>query len=95
MPFAYLGADSDYTGSPSYSISTFTELCKLCVIMNGILNKVYAEKSSNRRPEDMLKTLESLDADLSTWHQALPIQLRFDPLKSDAKVPPPHVMSLM
>ena len=63
--------------------------------MNGILNKVYAEKSSNRRPEDMLKTLEALDADLGTYHQALPQHLRFDPRNSAARVPPPHVMSLM
>lgn len=63
--------------------------------MNGILNKVYAEKSSNRKPEDMLKTLEVLDTDLGIWHQALPSHLKFDPRNSGAKVPPPHVMSLM
>jgi hypothetical protein len=42
MPFAYSGTRG-YPGSPAYSILTFTELCKLSVIMNDILNNVYSE----------------------------------------------------
>jgi hypothetical protein len=38
-PFAY-SETQRYPGSPAYSVSTFTELCKLSVIMNAILNNV-------------------------------------------------------
>jgi hypothetical protein len=59
MPFAYSGT-RDYRGSPAYSISTFTELCKLSVIMNDILNNVYAEKSVKRGPERLAEGLKKI-----------------------------------
>ncbi|KAF7590606.1 hypothetical protein BBP40_002643 [Aspergillus hancockii] len=48
-PFAYSGKlNSRYPGSPAYSMSTFADLCKLSMVLNGILNKVYSEKSAKR-----------------------------------------------
>lgn len=93
QPFAYSDVES-YPGSPAYSVSTFTQLCKLSLILNGILNKVYSERSSARSPEELLATLESLDLQLKSWHDAIPDHLRFNPSTSQA-TPPPHVVSLL
>lgn len=92
-PFAYTNVQS-YPGSPAYSVSTFTELCKLSLILNGILNKVYSERSSNRSPEELLRTLRDLDAKLDGWHKALPDSLRFGTSVTEV-APPPHVLSLL
>ncbi|KAJ5115378.1 hypothetical protein NUU61_001137 [Penicillium alfredii] len=91
QPFAYSDVQS-YPGSPAYSVSTFTELCKLSLVLNGILNKVYSERSSNRSPQDLIATLNTLDLQIKSWHDALPDHLRFDPAQT---TPPPHVVSLL
>lgn len=93
MPFAYSGT-RDYPGSPAYSVSTFNELCKLSVIMNDILNKIYAEKSVKSGPQRLAEDLTSLHADLEKWEGELPLHLRFDVIESTGIVPPPHVLSL-
>jgi hypothetical protein len=93
MPFAYSGT-RDYPGSPAYSVSTFTELCKLSVIMNNILNNIYAEKSVRREPQQLAEDLKNRHGDLEKWEAALPLHLRFDVVESTGIVPPPHVLSL-
>ncbi|KAG4443078.1 hypothetical protein IFR05_001404 [Cadophora sp. M221] len=93
QPFAYPETQR-YHGSPAYSISTFTELCKLSVIMNAILTNVYGVKSAKRAPEQLAEDLERMHLDLEKWRDALPEHLVFDPLARDAAVPPPHVLSL-
>ena len=93
-PFAY-SAPQTYPGSPAYSVSTFTELCKLCIIMNGILNKVYSERGSNQESGKLSQVQQSLHTDLENWYQALPAHLSFDPTNSLATIPPPHVLSLL
>lgn len=92
-PFAYSETQS-YPGSPAYSVSTFTELCKLSVIMNAILNNVYGVKSAKRAPEKLAEDLERMHADLENWQAALPEHLVFDPSIFGGPVPPPHVLSL-
>lgn len=92
-PFAYTNVQS-YPGSPAHSVSTFTELCKLSLILNGILNKVYSERSSNRSPEELLTTLRGLDAKLDGWYKVLPDSLRFGNNVAEV-TPPPHVLSLL
>ena len=93
QPFAYTDVQS-YPGSPAYSVSTFTELCKLSLILNGILNKVYSERSSNRSPQELLTTLKSLDTELNGWYETLPDYLRFGNAATEI-TPPPHVLSLL
>jgi hypothetical protein len=92
-PQAFPGTQ-DYPGSPTYSVSTFTELCKLSVIMNDILNKVYAEKTTRRAPERLADDLKSLHSDLEKWESALPPHLRFESIGGSGIVSPPHVFSL-
>lgn len=93
QPFAYSDVKS-YAGSPAYSVSTFTELCKLSLILNGILNKVYSERSSNRSSEELVTTLNGLDSQLKDWDKSLPTFLRFGHGESKT-TPPPHVISLL
>lgn len=93
QPFAYSDVQS-YPGSPAYSVSTFTELCKLSLILNGILNKVYSERSSNRSPQELMATLASLDTQLQSWQHGLPDHLQFSN-SAIQTTPPPHVLSLL
>jgi len=95
-PFAYPGTpDSAFTGSPAYSVSTFTALCKLSVIMSDILSCIYAERSFDQDPSELSKTLESLHSRLGQWKEQLPPHLNFDTSQPLAPMPPPNVMSLM
>ena len=93
QPFAYSDTQS-YSGSPGYSVSTFVQLCKLSLVLNEILNKVYSERSSNRSPHDLIASLNTLDGQLKEWYDALPDHLRFN-AHATRVVPPPHVLSLL
>ncbi|KAI6794416.1 hypothetical protein KC360_g7708 [Hortaea werneckii] len=95
LPFAYTSTPS-YTGSPAYSVSTFTELCKLCIILNSVLDKVYREKASDEQPSRLVDDLHSLESELETWSNSLPPHLVFNAQQSEptSTTPPPHVLSL-
>lgn len=93
-PFAY-SATQSHPGSPAYSVSTFTELCKLSLVMNRILNKVYGVRSSKRTPTELAEDLKSLHANLSQWWSDLPSHLTYDPSDTSHPIPPPHVLSLL
>ncbi|GAB1732690.1 hypothetical protein NU195Hw_Modified_428t1 [Hortaea werneckii] len=95
LPFAYTSTPS-YTGSPAYSVSTFTELCKLCIILNSVLDKVYREKASDEQPSGLVEDLHSLESELETWSNNLPPHLVFNAQHSEptSTTPPPHVLSL-
>ncbi|CAG9952080.1 unnamed protein product [Clonostachys rosea f. rosea IK726] len=93
-PFAYPSQSSSYRGSPAYSVSTFTALCKLSVTMSNILSSIYAERSFNKSEDDLLKMREELNLELTIWKQSLPHHLAFDFSGVDGDIPPPHVFSL-
>ncbi|CAK7229465.1 hypothetical protein SEUCBS140593_007255 [Sporothrix eucalyptigena] len=100
QPFAYYtyagtNLARDYPGSPAYSVSCFTQLCRLSLIMNGILNAVYAERSVKKKPEALAEDLQRLHTDLVTWKSELPAHLNFDPNSKTQTTPPPHVLSLL
>lgn len=95
LPFAYNDSAPSYPGSPAYSVSTFTELCKLSVIMNKILNKMYSAKGIEKQARDLVKYQKALNSDLETWRQQLPDHLEFDPSVTVSTSPPPHVLSLL
>lgn len=92
-PFAYTN-NKAYAGSPAYGVSTFTELCKLSIILNEILNKVYSERSATAAPEEVIEKLNYLHSELVAWYSALPPHLKFEPGRGPS-VPPPHVLSLL
>ncbi|KAK2729555.1 fungal specific transcription factor domain-containing protein [Colletotrichum kahawae] len=92
-PFAYSAQNNNYPGSPAYSVSTFTHLCRLSVVMSDILSCIYTERAFDKSPQELSTMLENLSSKLAAWKDALPAHLIFDP-KSNARVPPPHVLSL-
>lgn len=95
-PFAYdPHVREDYPGSPAYSVSTFTGLCQLSVVMNSILNNIYAEASFDKSADELSELQKNFDARLGKWYEQLPQHLKIGPAEIPAVIPPPHVLSLM
>ncbi len=94
-PFAYTNGTS-YAGSPSYSVSTFRELCKLCIILHDVLDRMYGEGTERRSTETMIQDLESLETRVHGWKKSLPDHLILDECIAGISdnLPPPHVFSL-
>lgn len=94
-PFAYASGPS-YPGSPSYSVSTFGQLCKLCMILQQILDRTYCEREQKRNTQDLVQDLEYVEKQLQDWMAELPEHLRIDTNSDSAtqQLPPPHVFSL-
>ncbi|KAG9656105.1 hypothetical protein KCU64_g6096, partial [Aureobasidium melanogenum] len=94
-PFAYASGPS-YPGSPSYSVSTFQQLCKLCMILQQILDKTYCEREQKRSTQGLVQDLQDIEKQLQHWMTELPEHLRID-INNDGgnqQLPPPHVFSL-
>lgn len=95
QPFAYSTTTTDYPGSPAYSISTFTSLCKLSIILSDILSCIYTERTSDQTPAELSKMLDKLQRKLCEWQSSLPPHLQPDAAQTQSlNVPPPHVLSL-
>ena len=92
-PFAYNTQSKNYPGSPAYSVSTFTSMCRLSVTMSDILSCMYTERTSNQSAAELTEMLDNLNSKLAAWKDALPAHLVFDPNKSTQN-PPPHVINL-
>ncbi|KAL0942781.1 C6 transcription factor (fungal specific transcription factor) [Colletotrichum truncatum] len=92
-PFAYSAQNNNYPGSPAYSVSTFTYLCRLSVVMSDILSCIYTERAFDKSPQELLTMLQNLSSKLAAWKDDLPTHLMFDH-KSNLRIPPPHVLSL-
>jgi hypothetical protein len=94
-PFAYASGPS-YPGSPSYSVSTFQQLCKLCMILQQILDRTYCEREQKRSTQDLVQDLQDIEKQLQHWMTELPEHLRIDINNdgSNQQLPPPHVFSL-
>ncbi|KAL8793874.1 MAG: hypothetical protein Q9195_003493 [Heterodermia aff. obscurata] len=88
--------DSSVMGSevsPIYSVSVFTRIAKLSIVMNKILNTIYRVNLDQQKSTLVVETLNSLNRDLSEWHQSMPLHLSFSPAAagvSSATVPAPH-----
>ncbi|RMJ06464.1 hypothetical protein CDV36_013943 [Fusarium kuroshium] len=92
-PFAYsTPTTGDYPGSPAYSISTFTSLCKLSIAMSDILSCIYTERTSDQSPAELSNMLDKLQLKLKEWQTSLPDYLQAHVVSE--VVPPPHVLSL-
>ncbi|KAH7240759.1 fungal-specific transcription factor domain-containing protein [Fusarium redolens] len=95
QPFAYSTSKNDYAGSPAYSISTFTALCKLSIVMSDVMSTIYTVRTTDQSPAELSKVLDKLQKKLRDWHTALPDHLKPEVANApDATVPPPHVLSL-
>lgn len=93
-PFAYTAQSDSYPGSPAYSVSTFTALCRLSIIMSDILSSIYAERSFDQQPQDLRNLQEKMHDKLSRWRESLPSHLTLANSIDADKTPPPHVFSL-
>lgn len=92
-PMAFSLQSVEYPGTPAYSVSTFTALCRLSVVMSDVLSGVYAERTFDKTPSELSRLLESLDGKLKAWKSSLPPHLTID-AKNVLKPTPPHVFSL-
>ncbi|CAD0093663.1 unnamed protein product [Aureobasidium mustum] len=94
-PFAYASGPS-YPGSPSYSVSTFEQLCRLCMILQQILDRTYCEREQKRNTEELVQDLQYVEKQLQEWMAGLPEHLRIDTTGDveAQQLPPPHVFSL-
>jgi hypothetical protein len=95
QPFAHSTSVLEYRGSPAYSTSTFTALCKLSLTMSDILSCIYTERSFDQSPKELSGMLEKLQLRLDKWQEGLPLHLQFDPMRAGTVTfPPPHIFSL-
>lgn len=95
QPFAYSTSKNNYTGSPAYSISTFTALCKLSIVMSDIMSTIYTVRTTEQNPGELSKMLDKLQTKLREWQESLPDHLKPEVMNQPgAEVPPPHVLSL-
>ena len=84
-----------YPQTPAYSVSTFTSLCKLCIIMNEVLNTIYTKRSQEHGLESLAAHIKPLQAKLTQWFDGLEDHLRFNAFDPVQVVPPPSVLSLL
>lgn len=95
QPFAYTNGNT-YTGSPSYSVSTFQQLCKLCLLLDDVLARMYCEGKEKRTSDNLVHDLDVLESRMQRWKIELPSHLVIDFDSKDVvnRLPPPHVLSL-
>lgn len=94
QPFDLTGP-RHYPQTPAYSVSTFTNLCKLCIVMNEILNQIYTGRSQDLGEDTLIKYIRALHTRLEEWYHSLEGHLNFDASNSAQIVPPPSVLSLL
>lgn len=94
-PFAYT-IETSYPGSPSYSVSTFQELCKLCIILHDVLDIMYGDGIEKRSTENVIQDNDALERRIQEWMKSLPDHLRLCDSNGNTgnSLPPPHVFSL-
>lgn len=83
--------------SPTYSVSNFSRLCRLSLIMNNILNEIYREMKRFEDPKVLTRSLARLNHDLDEWRDTVPQHLRFSPASvglDTASFPAPHTYAV-
>lgn len=76
-----------YPPMRSHSISCFENSCKLAVIINDIIEKLYSRRAS---PESSMRSIAER---LSAWRLATPSHLRYDHEDLAATCGPPHILT--
>lgn len=82
------------SGVPTYSVSTFTALCQLCMIMGRALNALYSFSSFSSPASSLLRSLEALNADLAQFEKHLPNHLRIPDNPVQEQPLPSNVLAL-
>ncbi|RMJ01473.1 hypothetical protein CDV36_015782 [Fusarium kuroshium] len=82
-------------GFPTYSVSTFEQLCKLSIIMDRILCNLYSEKSCARDSQDLFDASNALHAELKRWRSEMPAHLLVHLNNPGNSTILPHTLSLL
>lgn len=78
----------------NHLVSNFLQICRLALIMNKVLNKIYREKSEVHGPEVVKKSLTQLNSELDAWQSDLP-QRSFWGGENQSPWPPPQVYVIL
>jgi hypothetical protein len=81
--------ENDYPPMKGHIVSCFTNSCKLSIIINDIIQKLYSKQSQ----VEVNTAVENIQARLDAWRQESPPHLRYDDDKLPAICPPPHILS--
>ena len=93
----------NYPPRPGYVISCFRQLCKLCIILNDLMQSVYSPEAAARREDDDASAEAKaaneepfirVSRDLRDWRISLPAHLRINPDQMPQLAPPVHIISL-
>ncbi|KAF4882277.1 Nitrogen assimilation transcription factor nit-4 [Colletotrichum fructicola] len=79
---------SAYQARPSYALSTFQSLLRLCDIMGRVIREFYSTTSAETAEETLLEERDKVREQLLRWKADLPEWLRFEP--GVDVTPPPH-----
>ena len=80
---------------PTYSVSTFRELCKLSIIMDKILSEIYAGSKQYRDASDLFQTALILHHELKCWLSEIPPHLDVQLHSKEASNVLPHTLALL
>jgi hypothetical protein len=93
----------NYPPCPGYVVSCFQWNCRLCIILNDLMQSIYSPEAAAQR-DDEENSAEAkaaneepfvrISRDLREWYLALPQHLRINPEQTPTLAPPVHVMSL-
>jgi hypothetical protein len=94
VPFGLLQTgDEQYPPSPAYTISCFTQMCKLSLTFNEILIHMYNPINPNSDAE-MQECVAAQGPVLHEWWQQLPPSLKIDTANIPPRAPPSHIVTL-
>ncbi|KAF0324230.1 nitrogen assimilation transcription factor nira [Colletotrichum asianum] len=79
---------SAYQTRPSYALSIFQSLLRLCDIMGRVIREFYSTTSAETAEETLLEERDKVREQLLRWKADLPEWLRFEP--GVDVTPPPH-----
>ncbi|EXJ87954.1 hypothetical protein A1O1_04881 [Capronia coronata CBS 617.96] len=104
-PQSDLANAPNYPPCPGNVVSCFRQLCKICVILNSLMQNIYSPEAAARRDMDEEEfsgepkaaneaPFIRISRDLRDWLVALPPHLRIDQDQMPSLAPPAHIMSL-
>lgn len=92
----------DHPGCPMYSVTTFSALCRLSIIMDRIMDQMYSVHAQRRVPShdgdlERHPVAGPISEDLKTWALSLSPLLKFEPWQTEPslpEIPNPTILSL-
>ncbi|KAJ5378515.1 fungal-specific transcription factor domain-containing protein [Penicillium cosmopolitanum] len=79
---------------PAHNISILKGYCSLSIIMSGILDTLYTERSTLKEPNSLLEASSSLYHQLKNWLKSIPSVLTDTLSQMSRGIASPHILSL-